>query len=105
MKKMVHGLESVSWYGVIVLMAMALLLATIQDSDHAIDQPEAQAIVGGNHHMEPPCEELYVVAEGETLYSIANKCGDPSILDRNPYLQDLDDVFPGIVIKLKPFSN
>jgi hypothetical protein len=27
-----------------------------------------------------PCEEIYVVAEGETLHNISDKCGDPCIL-------------------------
>ncbi|CAN6302549.1 unnamed protein product [Urochloa humidicola] len=49
-----------------------------------------------------PCEEIYVVAEGETLHSISDKCGDPYILEQNPHVHDPDDVFPGLVIKITP---
>jgi len=50
--------------------------------------------------MERPCEELYVVGEGDTLHSISEKCGDPFIVERNPHIHDPDDVFPGLLIKL-----
>jgi hypothetical protein len=49
-----------------------------------------------------PCDELYVVAEGETLHSISARCGDPYILEHNPHVHDPDDVFPGLVIKITP---
>ncbi|KAH7685651.1 LysM domain-containing protein [Dioscorea alata] len=47
-----------------------------------------------------PCDEIYIVGEGETLHSISAKCGDPFILEENPHIQDSDDVFPGLVIKI-----
>ncbi|GJN19946.1 hypothetical protein PR202_gb07266 [Eleusine coracana subsp. coracana] len=49
-----------------------------------------------------PCEEIYVVGEGETLHSISARCGDPYILERNPHVHDSDDVFPGLVIRITP---
>lgn len=49
-----------------------------------------------------PCEEIYVVGEGETLHSISARCGDPYILERNPHVHDPDDVFPGLVIRITP---
>jgi len=49
-----------------------------------------------------PCEEVYVVGEGETLHSISDKCGDPFILELNPHVHDPDDVFPGLVIQITP---
>jgi hypothetical protein len=49
-----------------------------------------------------PCEEIYVVTEGETLHSISDRCGDPYILEHNPHVHDPDDVFPGLVIKITP---
>ncbi|XP_010433639.1 PREDICTED: uncharacterized protein LOC104717722 [Camelina sativa] len=54
----------------------------------------------GKQMMERPCEELYIVGEGETLHSISEKCGDPFIVERNPHIHDPDDVFPGLLIKL-----
>ncbi|XP_044378440.1 uncharacterized protein [Triticum aestivum] len=51
-----------------------------------------------------PCEEIYVVAEGETLHGISDRCGDPYILERNPHVHDPDDVFPGLVLRITPFS-
>lgn len=47
-----------------------------------------------------PCDEVYVVGEGETLHTISDRCGDPYILEQNPHVQDSDDVFPGLVIKI-----
>jgi hypothetical protein len=52
-----------------------------------------------------PREEVYVVVEGETLHTISNKCGDPFIVERNPHVHDPDDVFPGLVIALRPTKN
>ncbi|XP_047083401.1 uncharacterized protein LOC124694462 [Lolium rigidum] len=49
-----------------------------------------------------PCEEMYVVAEGETLHGISDRCGDPYILERNPHVHDPDDVFPGLVLRITP---
>ncbi|ESQ54758.1 hypothetical protein EUTSA_v10027278mg [Eutrema salsugineum] len=54
----------------------------------------------GKPMMERPCEELYVVSEGETLHSISDKCGDPFIVERNPHIHDPDDVFPGLLIRI-----
>ncbi|CAA6663371.1 unnamed protein product [Spirodela intermedia] len=50
-----------------------------------------------------PCEEVYVVGEGETLHTISARCGDPFIVERNPHIHDPDDVFPGLVIEITPF--
>lgn len=52
-----------------------------------------------------PCDDLYVVGEGDTLQTISEKCGDPFIVERNPHIHDPDDVFPGIVIKITPSSH
>ncbi|KAL4308945.1 hypothetical protein GQ457_01G015480 [Hibiscus cannabinus] len=51
------------------------------------------------------CDEMYVVGQGETLQSISEKCGDPFIVEHNPHIHDADDVFPGLVIKITPFTN
>ena len=51
-----------------------------------------------------PCDEIYVVGQGETLNTISDKCGDPYIVERNPHIHDPDDVFPGLVIKIMPSS-
>ncbi|XP_076953068.1 uncharacterized protein LOC143627053 [Bidens hawaiensis] len=65
---------------------------------------------GGGENMLPlmsirPCDEIYVVGEGETLHTISDKCGDPFIVERNPHIHDPDDVFPGLVIKITPCSG
>ncbi|KAJ8899590.1 hypothetical protein K2173_018564 [Erythroxylum novogranatense] len=52
-----------------------------------------------------PCDEIYVVREGETLQTISEKCGDPFIVEKNPHIHDPDDVFPGLVIKITPFQS
>lgn len=52
-----------------------------------------------------PCDEIYVVEEGETLQSIIEKCMDPYIVEENPHIHDPDDVFPGLVIMVTPFKG
>ncbi|GFQ06032.1 hypothetical protein PHJA_002747200 [Phtheirospermum japonicum] len=52
-----------------------------------------------------PCDEFYVVGEGETLQSIMDKCGDPFIVENNPHIHDSDEVFPGLVIKVVPLND
>ncbi|KAL7121225.1 hypothetical protein ACP275_02G169900 [Erythranthe tilingii] len=51
------------------------------------------------------CSEIYQVKEGETLHSISDKCDDPYILENNPHIQQHDDVFPGLVIKITTSRN
>lgn len=55
--------------------------------------------------MNKPCDEIYVVREGETLHTISEKCGDPYIVEENPHIHDPDDVFPGLVIKITPYTK
>lgn len=59
-----------------------------------------------NHQVvqDLPCDEIYVVGEGETLHTISEKCGDPFIVEENPHVQDPDDVFPGLVIKITLYN-
>ncbi|CAA0842631.1 peptidoglycan-binding LysM domain-containing protein [Striga hermonthica] len=60
---------------------------------------------GNNRFVTRACDEIYVVREGETLQTISEKCDDPFIVERNPHVHDPDDVFPGLVIKITPFSS
>ncbi|KAK1376906.1 LysM domain-containing protein [Heracleum sosnowskyi] len=46
------------------------------------------------------CDQIFVVGEGETLHTINDKCKEPFITEQNPNIQDSDDVFPGLVIKI-----
>jgi hypothetical protein len=62
----------------------------------------AGEVVRGAALSARPCEEVYVVAEGETLHGISDRCGDPFVLERNPHVHDPDDVFPGLVIRITP---
>lgn len=97
--------ESVLLRCAILLVAVVLLLNHINEDSPPTDRLEAQPTVGGNHNQEPPCDLYYLVGEGETFYSIAEKCGDPFIAERNPHIHDPDDVFPGVVIMLNPYNN
>ncbi|XP_057452895.1 uncharacterized protein LOC130744754 [Lotus japonicus] len=88
--------DAASCYCAFVLVA--LLLLSISGSDttsHDLHLP--------NHIImsrRPPCDEIYVVGEGETLHTISDKCGDPFIVENNPHIHDPDEVFPGLVIKI-----
>ncbi|XP_047094104.1 uncharacterized protein LOC124706483 [Lolium rigidum] len=86
------------------LALVALLLVSSLDAGEAEDQGGVVVARGPRMHAgsRRPCEEIYVVVEGETLHSISDRCGDPYILEHNPHVHDPDDVFPGLVIKITP---
>ncbi|XAR66197.1 hypothetical protein NMG60_11012321 [Bertholletia excelsa] len=81
----------------IIGLVVLILFATVEDSSFTFSDEPA---VRGNQFLDQPCEEIYVVREGETLHTISDKCGDPFILEENPHVQDPDDVFPGLVLKI-----
>ncbi|XP_061351549.1 uncharacterized protein LOC133296562 [Gastrolobium bilobum] len=91
--------DSASWYCAIVLLSL-ILLGSVRESYMAND--DTTAVRGRSHLVERPCDEIYVVGEGETLHTISDKCGDPYIVENNPHIHDPDDVFPGLVIKITP---
>lgn len=92
--------DSASWYCAMVLLAM-ILLGSIRESTVA----EEGEPIKGNNLLQRPCDEIYVVGEGETLHTISDKCNDPFIVERNPHIHDPDDVFPGLVIKITPIHQ
>ncbi|KAF5192454.1 peptidoglycan-binding LysM domain-containing protein [Thalictrum thalictroides] len=87
--------ERVAWRCGLFL-AIVLLLS-------CCDSSETESSVMMNNNNRRPCDEIYVVGEGETLHTISEKCGDPYIVEENPHINDPDDVFPGLVIKITPF--
>ncbi|KAF8397851.1 hypothetical protein HHK36_016776 [Tetracentron sinense] len=88
--------EKISWYCALFLAAL-LVLSCCDSSDTELPTRGYQKL------MNRPCDEIYVVEEGETLNTISEKCGDPFIVEENPHIHDPDDVFPGLVIKITPF--
>ncbi|ESW15358.1 hypothetical protein PHAVU_007G066300 [Phaseolus vulgaris] len=89
--------DSASWYCGMMLLGM-ILLGSVRESAVA---GEVEAMKGSNLR-ERPCDEIYVVGEGESLHTISDKCNDPFIVERNPHIHDSDDVYPGLVIKIIP---
>ncbi|CAI9771882.1 unnamed protein product [Fraxinus pennsylvanica] len=85
-------------YCAIVILALMLLCTIRENSLTDFELAE----VRGNQLKDKPCEEIYVVQEGETLHTISDKCKDPFIVEQNPHIHDPDDVFPGLVIKITP---
>ncbi|XP_022851976.1 uncharacterized protein LOC111373648 [Olea europaea var. sylvestris] len=85
-------------YSAIVILALMLLCLMRENSLTDFELTE----VRGNQLKDRPCEEIYVVREGETLHTISDKCEDPFIVEQNPHIHDPDDVFPGLVIKITP---
>ncbi|KAG6422590.1 hypothetical protein SASPL_119168 [Salvia splendens] len=83
-----------SWLGVVGVVALILLTAALSTSSEA----------ARGWQVEKPCDEIYVVGEGETLHTISDKCSDPYIVERNPHIHDPDDVFPGLVIRILPLA-
>ncbi|GMN44682.1 hypothetical protein TIFTF001_013871 [Ficus carica] len=89
-----------SWYCAAVLLGLILLASVRETTVSYADEP-----FRGNPLLDRPCDEIYVVGEGETLHTISDKCGDPFIVERNPHIHDPDDVFPGLVIKITPSNS
>ncbi|XP_071707884.1 uncharacterized protein [Rutidosis leptorrhynchoides] len=101
--------DALSFYCAIAIVTL-MLTADFQH-DHNFSYSlinNADVVQGGNNRVlvinsnTRPCDEIYVVAEGETLHTISDKCGDPFIVENNPHIHDPDDVFPGLVIKITP---
>ncbi|XP_052186303.1 uncharacterized protein LOC127797437 [Diospyros lotus] len=99
MKSLRAMADEASWFCAIVLVALVLLSSykEITSPAEAAGEP-----VRGSQLLDRPCDEIYVVGEGETLHTISDKCGDPFIVEQNPHIHDPDDVFPGLVIKITP---
>lgn len=97
-----------SWYCAIVLLSLILLSSIRESNTNSVRddivkvEQEQYYTVRGSQLSERACDEIYVVGEGETLHTISDKCGDPFIVEQNPHIQDPDDVFPGLVIKITP---
>ncbi|XP_076915545.1 uncharacterized protein LOC143574933 [Bidens hawaiensis] len=101
----VHSLtalpETLSWYCSLFLVVMLVLScceSSTSENERIVKRVQTNVEYG-------PCDEIYVVREGETLHTIGDKCGDPYIVEENPHIHDPDDVFPGLVIKITPFKN
>ncbi|XP_017976703.1 PREDICTED: uncharacterized protein LOC108662080 [Theobroma cacao] len=94
--------EKLSWYCAL-FMAVMLVLSCCESSERKFRGEVLR--LQKDLMMNKPCDEIYVVREGETLQTISEKCGDPYIVEENPHIHDPDDVFPGLVIKITPFKN
>ncbi|XP_027363232.1 uncharacterized protein LOC113870897 [Abrus precatorius] len=94
--------EKISW-NCALFVALMLVLSSCESntSEFTIQMLEENV----NNYNNKACDEIYVVREGETLQTISEKCGDPYIVEENPHIHDPDDVFPGLVIKINPFTN
>ncbi|KAE7997186.1 hypothetical protein FH972_001841 [Carpinus fangiana] len=90
--------DAASWYCALVLVAL-ILVSSLRETTHLYEE---EAVRGSQLSHRRPCDEIYVVGEGETLHTISDKCGDPFIVEQNPHIHDPDDVFPGLVIKITP---
>ncbi|KAI5575388.1 hypothetical protein POPTR_010G231000v4 [Populus trichocarpa] len=91
--------EKISWYCAL-LMALMLVLSCCE-----VSETELSTVGHPRFFENKPCDEIYVVREGETLNTISEKCGDPYIVEENPHIHDPDDVFPGLVIKITPLID
>lgn len=85
--------DAAMWPCILILITLILFCSL-----H--DEPAEGAVMRGPKFSDRPCDEFYVVSEGETLHSISDKCHDSFILEENPHIHDPDDVFPGLVIKI-----
>lgn len=92
--------QKIYWCCVVVFVELVLVLSCCESSTNEFSVPMLMQM-----NINKACDEIYVVREGETLQTISEKCGDPYIVEENPHIQDPDDVFPGLVIKINPFTN
>ncbi|KAJ8552726.1 hypothetical protein K7X08_020119 [Anisodus acutangulus] len=93
--------DAASWLCAISLMALVLMSSVRENNLRNWDSRRGNQMSMSHR----PCDEIYVVGEGETLHTISDKCGDPYIVERNPHIHDPDDVFPGLVIKIVPSNH
>ncbi|KAB2607762.1 hypothetical protein D8674_010930 [Pyrus ussuriensis x Pyrus communis] len=82
-----------------LLLALVLVLSCCESSEGEFTARKVQLQMDA---LNKPCDEIYVVREGETLQTIIEKCGDPYIVEENPHIHDPDDVFPGLLIRITP---
>ncbi|XP_034225401.1 uncharacterized protein LOC117635165 [Prunus dulcis] len=90
--------EKILWYCALFL-ALILVLSCCEWSESEFT---AKVVQLQRDHLYKPCDEIYMVGEGETLQTIVEKCGDPYIVEENPHIHDPDDVIPGLLIKITP---
>ncbi|KAK1409170.1 hypothetical protein QVD17_35695 [Tagetes erecta] len=94
--------DAVCATAIITLMLTAAFFRDIDQENCSLSTAITAAVAVNMSRR--PCDEIYVVGEGETLHTISDKCGDPFIVEKNPHIHDPDDVFPGLVIKITPTS-
>ncbi|KAL3524226.1 hypothetical protein ACH5RR_017060 [Cinchona calisaya] len=100
MKASLSIADAASWLCAAVILAL-IFVSTVGENSLPYDDQQI-VMFQGNRLLNRPCDEIYVVGEGETLHTISDKCGDPFIVEQNPHIHDPDDVFPGLVIKITP---
>lgn len=93
--------EKISWNCAVFVAIMLVLSSCESNTSDFTNQMFHENVNNINNKV---CDEIYVVREGETLQTISEKCGDPYIVEENPHIHDPDDVFPGLVIKINPFT-
>ncbi|KAH9732924.1 EXS domain-containing protein [Citrus sinensis] len=86
--------------GILLLSSCSSSSSRDQDRDTSVSIEGTSRMVLNKYEYSRPCDEIYVVGEGETLHTISDKCGDPFIVEHNPHIHDPDDLFPGLVIKI-----
>ncbi|KAL4362826.1 hypothetical protein GQ457_04G012770 [Hibiscus cannabinus] len=91
MKKPWSLVDAASWYCTVALLGFLFI---------GLIRANSLSDVKGGQLLNRPCDEIYVVGEGESLHTISDKCGDPFIVERNPHINDPDDVFPGLVLHI-----
>ncbi|OIT01992.1 hypothetical protein A4A49_55103 [Nicotiana attenuata] len=77
------------------LLITTLMFSFLEALNLEDDQSNIMKLLGSK-----VCDEIYVVEEGESLQTISHKCNDPFILEENTQINDDDDVFPGLVLKI-----
>ncbi|WCJ34337.1 peptidoglycan-binding LysM domain-containing protein [Euphorbia peplus] len=97
-------MEEISRYSTFLMVIFLVILSSFGVGESQFIRGENYDTVMGNILKKAACDEIYVVREGETLNTISEKCGDPFIVEENPHINDPDDVFPGLVIKITPYS-
>ncbi|KAK8686625.1 hypothetical protein V6N13_125648 [Hibiscus sabdariffa] len=100
MKKPGSLVEAASWYCTVALLGLLFIGLMRAKADSVWEWDDEGADVKGGQLLNRPCDEIYVVGEGESLHTISDKCGDPFIVERNPHINDPDDVFPGLVLHI-----
>ena len=104
--------RTISWWFVLVLTAIVIWAGLVCNTNasrlnrfHKFEAPNNTSYGVSLSKDFTRKYEYHEVQEGETLYSIMEKFGDPDLLENNPHIVDVDDIIPGLLIQVTDYHR